>query len=924
MDRGGPGGSGDDPFTSRLNELLSQLQARDGNKNQRWVARRMGVPEPTLSGWKNGGIPGSEKRVLAFADAIRQGGVPVDDSDLLHRWYLSRELRLQRSRGLPNLEAPGDRPSETGRPSITSKVPGMFRLPPDIAHFTGRKDILHELRVLFERETGQATAVIISAIAGKAGVGKTALAVHLAHAVKSRFPDGTLYVNLRGEDTRPVDPAIVLANVLVATGVTGPPIPDDLDARAGLYREWLAEHRILVVLDNAANEAQVRPLLPDTSDSAAIITSRSRFGGLDSAHVHNLDVLEPDQAVELLAMVGDRPLATSTEVRLANEIVSLCGYLPLAVRIVGARLKSREYWDLQTVRDHLRNESRRLDELKLGDREVRASFALSYDERPGEEQQLFGLLGMLTGPTFTPWVAAALLDIQVGEAEELVARLVDSTLLEPDGHDVNGHMRYRFHDLLRLFARERLHLHLERFPDQDARAPLRRFLAAYLALAETADALIQPDGIRYADSEDERGSPSVTWPMTDVIDPADPIGWFAAERSCLVAAVEQAYETGFDDITWRLDAALTNFFSRRAHWHNWERTNALGLHAAQRGGSRLGHAGALLNRGRLLIDQSRFAEAVSPLQESLRAFRGLDERRGESRAGLNLGNAYAEQGQWHDAIERFDECLPILRALGDAHTEAEALQSRAILYRYQGRWTEALKSIWDSRVIYRRLGDGLGEARALQRLGDVYRDRSDFDKAARFFEHCLELCREQRDHLGQARALRGLGIACRDRDWLEEARACFDSALEIIQGLRALDRHGEADVKASLCLLLIKENLLVPARELAGECLAVYHEFDDRHGVADMLHCLGTIALRQQPPHEAGEALIRLRESYQIFRRIGNRLWQARAAESIGMAHDVMGNEQAARFAWEEAFDIFRDLHVRESERLEERLARSR
>jgi tetratricopeptide (TPR) repeat protein/DNA-binding transcriptional regulator YdaS (Cro superfamily) len=923
MDRRRSSGSSEDPFTSRLNELLSQLRALNPNRNQRWVARRMGIPESTLSDWRNGGIPGSAERVIAFADAIREGGVPVDATELLRLWQISRALRSRRPHASARVEDSVDQSLETGPASI-SKVPGIFRLPPDIAHFTGRKDILDELRALFEQETDQATAVIISAIAGKAGVGKTALAIHLAHAVKSRFPDGSLYVNLRGVDARPVDPAVVLANVLLAVGVAAPPIPDDLDARAGLYREWLAEHRILVVLDNAANEAQVRPLLPDTSSSAAIVTSRSRFGGLDSALVHNLDVLEPDQAVELLAMVSDRRLATAAEIRLAHDIVNLCGHLPLAVRIVGARLKSREYWDLQTVRDHLRNESRRLDELKLGDREVRASFALSYDERPEDEQRLFRLLGQLSGRTFTPWVAAALLDITVEEAEELVARLVDSTLLEPDGHDVNGHMRYRFHDLLRLFARERLDFHVGRFPDEDVRVPLRRVLAAYLSLAEKADALIQPDGIRYADNDEERGRRSVAWLRSDVIRPDDPIGWFAAERSCLVAAVEQAYETGFDDITWRLAAALTNFFSRRAHWHNWERTNSLGLQAARRGESRIGHAGALLNRGRLLIDQGRFGEAMSPLQESLQGFRGLDERRGESRAGLSLGNAYSEQGQWQDAIERFDECLPILQALGDAHTEAEALQSRALLYRYQGRWSEAVASIEDSLEIYRRLEDRLGKARALQRLGDVYRDRSDFNRAARFFESCLELCWEQRDHLGQARALRGLGITYRDRNSRAEARDCFERALEIIRGLRALDRHGEARVKASLSILLVKEGAFVRARDLAEECLIVYQEFDDRHGVADALHTMGTIALQLRPPEGAGEALVLLRDSYQTFRKIGNRLWQARAAETIGLAHDAMGNEQAAKLAWEEAFETFRDLEVPEDERLRRRLDRWR
>ena len=206
----------------------------------------------------------------------------------------------------------------------------------------------------------------------------------------------------------------------------------------------------------------------------------------------------------------------------------------------------------------------------------------------------------------------------------------------------------------------------------------------------------------------------------------------------------------------------------------------------------------------------------------------------------------------------------------------------------------------------------------------MYRDRSDFDRAARFFESCLELCLEQRDHLRQARALRGLGITYRDRNSREEARDCFERALAIIRGLRALDRHGEARVKASQSILLINEGALVRARELAEECLVVYREFGDRHGMADALHTMGTIALQLNPRERAGEALGLLQDSYQTFRRIGYRLWQARAAETIGLAYDAMGNEQAAKLAWEEAVEIFRDLEVPEDQRLRRRLDRWR
>jgi tetratricopeptide (TPR) repeat protein len=915
MTRTPPGGSSEDPFTSRLNQLLAQLRAT--GRNHRWLARQINVPESTLSGWTKRGIPGSEERVLALVKAFRRAGLQVDEVEFLQLWQVSRAQRSNRRRQQLSPSVPNKFANETlqTQPSTaTSKVPATFRLPLDAVYFTGRDEELEQILGLFDLETDGSTAVIISAIAGKPGVGKTALGVHLAHRVKSRFPDGSLYVNMLGGDARPVDPGVVLANVLLGAGVALPPIPDELDARAGLYREWLAAHRILIVLDNAVDEDQVRPLLPDSPGCAVIITSRARLGGLDSAHIHNLDVLEPNQAVELLARVAGATCWKAADLELAHEIVALCGFLPLAVRIIGERLKNRPYWGLRTIRDRLRDERHRLDE--FGNREVRASFALSYEGRPDEEQRLFRLLGLLRGPTFTPWVAAALLDTSVQEGEELVARLVDATLLELDGEDVNGHMRYKFHDLLRLFARELLDAHLEQHPSDDPQEHLRSVLLGYLELAEEANALVEPNRLRYRDGNNQLAS-SILEGRRQMIDAADPIGWFASERSCLVAAVEQAYEAGLDEVTWRLAGALTGFFSRRAHWQNWQRTNQLAWAAARRGGSRMGLADALLNVGRLLIDQGRFGEAITPLTDCLAAFRTLGESRGESHALLNLGNAYAEQGQWQEAISCFDECLPILRELGDRHTEAEALQSRAILHRYQGRWQAALQSIGDSLVIHRALGDRLGEARALHRFGDVYRDRSAFGWAAWFFERCREICKDQRDHLGEARALRGLGIACRDRGLREEAIAYFDLALEIIRGLRALDRYGEARVLLSVAVLHILDGELDEAFQLATRCLPVFEEFDDRHGVADARHCLGMIAFERG---RLEEALLELQEAQQTFRRIGSRLWQARVVKSIGVVHAATGNTDAARFALEDALVTFRDLDVPEAKLVEDRL----
>ena len=290
-----------------------------------------------------------------------------------------------------------------------------------------------------------------------------------------------------------------------------------------------------------------------------------------------------------------------------------------------------------------------------------------------------------------------------------------------------------------------------------------------------------------------------------------------------------------DQITWRLASALAGFFARRAHWDNWERTNKLALEAARRGGSRIGQADALLSRGRLLLDQGRFTDAVSPIEASLAEFRGLGERRGESHALLSLGNAYAEQGGWQDAIASFDECLPILREFGTA-TPSGGTAEPGDPPPLSRRWEDASRASTESEHLP-RAGDRLGEARALQRMGRVYRDRGDLGEAVQCFDGGWSLYIDLRDHLGQARALRGLGIAYRDLESPHDAMVCFGRALEIIRKLRTLDRHGEARILMSLSVLYISMDRLDEATQFAKDCLKVFEEFDDVHGVGDVRHC---------------------------------------------------------------------------------------
>ncbi len=663
---------------------------------------------------------------------------------------------------------------QIGAPQLLTALPRTpAQLPPDVAEFTGRQAELAGLHELVsERGTGGET-VVISAIAGTAGVGKTALAVHLAHELAPRFPDAQLYVNLHGYDARQrLCPAQVLDRFLRALGTPDEALPVDVDEQASLYRSLLAGKHALVVLDNASSADQVRPLLPGSPTCLVLVTSRDMLSGLvaqDGARLLNLDVLDPEEAVELLARItgNDR---VDREPQAAIEVACLCGHLPLAVRIAAARLAARPGWTLADLAERLADEQYRLHELKTGDVEVRASFALSYKGLDLLTARMFRRLGLVAGPHFTVGVAATSIDTTLEDAEALLEALVDAHLLEPAA--TPG--RYRFHDLLRLYARECVHAEES---DQERAAAVRRMLNWYLEGAEAADRVLTPARRRL-----QRDSPGNS---DRAMAPAQALAWFEAERTSLVAATRQAADCGLRTMAWQLADALWSFFYLRKHWVDWHDTHHVGLAAAQAAHDRRAEAWMLTSLGAAHEELRRFKEAIDCYQRSLAISREVGARCGEGRTLNKLGIVYRRLRRFKEAIECCQRSLAIRREVGDRYGEGGTLNNLGDLYRDLRQVAKAIDCYQRALMIHREVEDRRGEGVALANLGETYRCLGRFDEAIDHCHQALMIHREVGARHGEARTLDYLGLAVQHTEGAEAARVSWREAFAIFTELGA-------------------------------------------------------------------------------------------------------------------------------------------
>ncbi|MDQ4105453.1 MAG: NB-ARC domain-containing protein [Actinomycetota bacterium] len=614
--------------------------------------------------------------------ALYQAGRQAEALEVYHRTRgaLVEQLGLEPGNELQRLE----HAILTGDPMLeapTTPAITPAQLPADISDFTGRKAQLATVKHL-AAATDRSVTVLV-AITGKAGVGKTTLAVHAAHRLRAHYPDGQLFVDLRGGQANSLAPTDVLARFLRSLGVDRTAIPEDAEERAALYRSRLADRRLLILLDNAACEAQLRPLLPGTPGCAVLVTSQTRLAGLNGARLVDLDVFEPDQAIELLARVAG-PQRVAAEPSAAREIVRLCGFLPLAVRVAGARLGARPHWPLSRLESELADEQHRLDKLRLGDLEVRASLALSYESLDAMARCAFRRLGLLEIRDFAPWVTAALLDVEQVRAEELVDTLVDMHLLDVVGRDASGRLRYRLHDLLRVFAREMV----AQEPEADQLAALDRTFGGWLGLAEEAGRCMAGSAFPGAFAS------GTCWqPDESVINAVatDPPGWFKAEWAALIGAVDQAYSVGSDQLGWALGVRLARFFLVRGYYDDWRQVCELMLAGARRA-----------------ADGGR-----------------------DGMAPRGLGELHRLQHRLDEALEGFALTLTTCGAAGDSgHTQAAVHRA--------GRFDDALPRLENALAYLRELADRHSDASAMRRLGTMHQLQRCYEKAARCFQQVLD------------------------------------------------------------------------------------------------------------------------------------------------------------------------------------------
>jgi DNA-binding SARP family transcriptional activator/tetratricopeptide (TPR) repeat protein len=705
----------------------------------------------------------------------------------------------------PDRAAPGATaaPEEPARRPARPVVPAQ--LPAAVAAFTGRRAELAALDIMLTPALASALAAalapvptrtpedgaVVVVVSGTAGVGKTALAVHWAHQAADRFPDGQLYVNLRGYDPgQPVAAAEALAGFLRALRVPTQDIPLTVDERAAAYRTLLAERRMLILLDNASSADQVRPLLPGAGGCRVVVTSRDALGSLvanEGARPLVLGLLSNVEAHQLLSrrLGADRVAA---ELAAVQQIIGRCARLPLALAVVAAGAATHPDFPLGTVADGLGDAAGALDVLDGGDpaSDVRAVFSWSYQALSPAAARLFRLLGLHPGPDFGAPAAASQAGLPVAQVRRPLTELTRAHLLTEHSPG-----RYAFHDLLRAYAAEQA-MRLDTVAERHAAA--QRVLDHYVHTAYAAASVLYP----YRDPL-ELTPPQPGVQPQPMPDSGQALRWFTAERAVLVAAVQLAAGTGYDSHAWQLSRSVVNFLDGRGHWHD----SAACQHAALAAATRLGHRHAEADAHRLLArvytETGRLADAQEHLGQALRLYEQLGDGTGQAHSHHYLAAVWERQGRHTEALPHAHRALELYRSAGHRAGQAAALNAAGWCHAQLGDYQQALEHCREALEVQEQIGDSFGEADTLDTIGYAHHHLGDLTQALRCYERALALHRKSGEYRRQAETLSHLGDTHRAASNTEAARRVWQRALAILDELS----HPDADeVRAKLTPLL--------------------------------------------------------------------------------------------------------------------------